>query len=190
MWRRHVTSTTQIRPEVQGRSARIVGATRRPNSEVARELGISAGILGNWVRKDRTERGRGRGLERRRPSRAGAAAQAPPHPLRTCTRGACWASPRPTPTRPRRSPARRSTLPRPPATAASQGRSSTPPRAPSTPQAPSRKPSDASGLQSMGHVRWVLNNACPESFFSTPQHELVSPHRSRTRDQARTSTAA
>jgi transposase len=41
---------------------RIVRETRRPISEVARELGIGAGTLGNWVRKDRIERGEAEGL--------------------------------------------------------------------------------------------------------------------------------
>ncbi len=41
---------------------RIVRETRRPISEVARELGIGAGVLGNWVRKDRIERGEAEGL--------------------------------------------------------------------------------------------------------------------------------
>ncbi len=41
---------------------RIVQETRRPIAEVARELGIGAGILGNWVRKDRIERVDAEGL--------------------------------------------------------------------------------------------------------------------------------
>ena len=41
---------------------RIVRETRRPVAEIARELGIGAGTLGNWVRKDRTERGEAEGL--------------------------------------------------------------------------------------------------------------------------------
>ncbi len=35
---------------------RVVAETRRPVVEVARELGIGAGTLSNWVRKDRAER--------------------------------------------------------------------------------------------------------------------------------------
>ena len=40
----------------------IVRETRRPVAEIARELGIGAGTLGNWVRKDRIERGEAEGL--------------------------------------------------------------------------------------------------------------------------------
>ena len=35
----------------------IVRETGRPIAEVARELGIGAGTLGNWVKKDRLTRG-------------------------------------------------------------------------------------------------------------------------------------
>ena len=41
---------------------RIVRETRRPIVEIARELGIGAGVLGNWVRKDKIERGEAEGL--------------------------------------------------------------------------------------------------------------------------------
>ena len=41
---------------------RIVRETRRPIAEVARELGIGAGVLGSWVRKDKVERGEAEGL--------------------------------------------------------------------------------------------------------------------------------
>ena len=34
---------------------RIVREARRPVAEIARELGIGAGTLGNWVRKERSE---------------------------------------------------------------------------------------------------------------------------------------
>jgi len=36
---------------------RIVRETGRPIAQVARELGINAGTLGNWVGKDRAGRG-------------------------------------------------------------------------------------------------------------------------------------
>lgn len=49
-------------PEFKAGAVRIVRETRRPISEVARELGIGAGVLGNWVRKDRVERGEAEGL--------------------------------------------------------------------------------------------------------------------------------
>lgn len=41
---------------------RIVRETRRPVAEIARELGVGAGTLGNWVRRDRVERGEAEGL--------------------------------------------------------------------------------------------------------------------------------
>ena len=42
-------------PEFKAGAVRIVRETRRPVAEIARELGIGAGTLGNWVRKDRGE---------------------------------------------------------------------------------------------------------------------------------------
>ena len=38
-------------------AVRIVRETGRPIAQVARELGINAGTLGNWVAKDRAARG-------------------------------------------------------------------------------------------------------------------------------------
>ena len=49
-------------PEFRAGAVRIVRETRRPISEVARELGIGAGVLGNWGRKDKVERGEAEGL--------------------------------------------------------------------------------------------------------------------------------
>ena len=49
-------------PEFKAGAVRIVRETRRPVAEIARELGIDAGTLGNWVRKDRIERGEAEGL--------------------------------------------------------------------------------------------------------------------------------
>ena len=49
-------------PEFKAGAVRIVRETRRPIAEVARELGIGAGVLGNWVRKDKIERGEVEGL--------------------------------------------------------------------------------------------------------------------------------
>jgi transposase-like protein len=37
-------------------TVRIVRDTGKPIAKVARDLGINAGTLGNWVAKDRTER--------------------------------------------------------------------------------------------------------------------------------------
>ena len=47
---------SQHDPEFKAGAVRIVLETGRPAAEVARELGIGAGALGNWVRKDRAER--------------------------------------------------------------------------------------------------------------------------------------
>ena len=49
-------------PEFKAGAVRIVRETRRSVAEVARELGIGAGVLGNWVRNDRVERGEAEGL--------------------------------------------------------------------------------------------------------------------------------
>ena len=49
-------------PEFKAGAVRIVRETRKPVAEIARELGIDAGTLGNWVRKDRIERGEAEGL--------------------------------------------------------------------------------------------------------------------------------
>jgi transposase len=45
----------QYDPGFKAGAVRIVLETRRSVAEVARELGIGAGTLGNWVRKDRAE---------------------------------------------------------------------------------------------------------------------------------------
>jgi transposase len=42
-------------------AVRIVRETGKPIAEVARELGIHDGTLGNWVAKDRARRGEGNG---------------------------------------------------------------------------------------------------------------------------------
>jgi transposase len=43
-------------------AVRIVRETKKPIAQVARDLGISEGTLGNWVRKDRIEWGEQGGL--------------------------------------------------------------------------------------------------------------------------------
>ncbi len=73
----------QYDPEFKAGAVRIVQETRRSVTEVARELGIGAGTLGNWVRKDRAERS-GERLRRRRACRVGEAAP----PLRRVGDGA------------------------------------------------------------------------------------------------------
>ena len=47
----------QFTDEFREGAVRIVRETGRPIAQVARELGINAGTLGNWVAKDDTGRG-------------------------------------------------------------------------------------------------------------------------------------
>ena len=61
-------------PEFRAGAVRIVGETRGPVVEIARDLGVGAGTLGNWVRKDRVGRGGAEGLGSGDRGRAGAAA--------------------------------------------------------------------------------------------------------------------
>jgi transposase len=56
-------------------AVRIVRETGKPIAQVARELGINEGTLGNWVAKDRRARDSGDGTLRERAGRAGPAAQ-------------------------------------------------------------------------------------------------------------------
>ncbi len=57
MRRRHAKDTERIRPRVPRRAVRIAQEIGKPIAEVARDLGINAGTLGNWVNKDRLARG-------------------------------------------------------------------------------------------------------------------------------------
>ena len=49
-------------PEFREGAVRIVRETGKPIAHVAEDLGIHAGTLGNWVNKDKAERGETEGL--------------------------------------------------------------------------------------------------------------------------------
>src|SRR5689334_7901147 len=54
-------------------AVRLVRETGKPIAQVARDLGINEGTLGNWVNADKRRRGEGNGT----PARAGSPSQSP-----------------------------------------------------------------------------------------------------------------
>ncbi|MGE5756138.1 MAG: transposase [Planctomycetaceae bacterium] len=51
-------------PEFREGAVRIVRETGKPIAQVARDLGINEGTLGNWISQDKAERGGTEGLSR------------------------------------------------------------------------------------------------------------------------------
>ena len=49
-------------PEFREGAVRIVMESRKPIAVIARDLGVNPGTLGNWVDKDRADRGESDGL--------------------------------------------------------------------------------------------------------------------------------
>ena len=64
-------------------AVRLVRETGKPIAQVARDLGVNEGTLGNWVNSDRRQRGDGNGA-------LGEDEQAKPARLRRRTRGRRW----------------------------------------------------------------------------------------------------
>jgi transposase len=52
----------RVDAEFREGAVRIVRETGKPIAQIARDLGINAGTLGNWLDKDRAERGEVEGI--------------------------------------------------------------------------------------------------------------------------------
>lgn len=63
-------------PEFRAGAVRIVLETGKPIAAVARDLGIHAGTLGNWVKAERQDPGEGRSMLTSGPSWCGCGAAA------------------------------------------------------------------------------------------------------------------
>jgi transposase-like protein len=46
----HARATPEVQPAVQGEAVQLVIETGKPIAEVARDLGVNDGTLGNWVK--------------------------------------------------------------------------------------------------------------------------------------------
>ena len=55
-------SRRKFDPEFREGAVRIVRESGKPIAQIARDLGVHPGTLGNWVAKDRAERGGTQGL--------------------------------------------------------------------------------------------------------------------------------
>ena len=63
----HARDPKEVRAGVPWGAVRIVRETKKPIAVIARDLGVNPGALGNWVSKDRAERGEdGNGRSRKR----------------------------------------------------------------------------------------------------------------------------
>ena len=60
-WHNIIVYETGRPPDFKEGAVRLVRETSRPIAQVARDLGINEGTLGNWVNADRRRRGDGSG---------------------------------------------------------------------------------------------------------------------------------